>query len=81
MNAAQQRTPKVDVGDGGICKGNAGQGLVHLVVLVRNPIVRKINRLKLAWYVPVGETHKQNQKSKISTKKSTVPAEEAIADR
>ena len=68
MNAAQQRTPKVDVGDGEICKGNAGQGLVHLVVLVRNPIVRKINRLKLAWYGPVVceklgiETHMQNQK-------------------
>ena len=53
MNAAQQRTPKADAGDGGICKGKAGQGLVHLVVLVRNLIVRKINRLKLAWYGPV----------------------------
>jgi hypothetical protein len=53
MNAAQQRTSKVDAGDGGIRQGKAGQALVHLVVLVRNLIVRKINRLKLAWCGPV----------------------------
>jgi hypothetical protein len=49
MNAVQQRTPKVDAGDGGIFKGKAGQGLVHLVVIIRDVVVRKINRLELAW--------------------------------
>jgi hypothetical protein len=55
MIAAKQRTPKVDAGDGGIGKGKAGQALVHLVVLVKNRIVRKIKRLKLAWCGPVGD--------------------------
>jgi hypothetical protein len=48
MNVAQQRTPKVDAGDGGIRKEKVGQGLIHLVVLIRDFVVRKINRLKLA---------------------------------
>jgi hypothetical protein len=75
MDAAQQRTPKVDAGDGGISKGKVGQGLVHLVVLIRDVVVRKINRLKLAWYGPVVceklgiETNMQNQKSKTGINK------------